>query len=327
MNGVTDSLDWRNASALIKQSKSILISSHLNPDGDAIGSMLALSLYLRQQGKQVDVVVDGGLPPSFQFLVGSETVGDAPKTGSWDLFISLDSSDESRTGDSGIYGRAKSRKVLNIDHHITNTYFGDVQLVNPTAVSTTEIIYRWLTWQEAKITTPVAQALLTGLITDTQGFRTDNVTSETLFIAEQLMKLGASLTLIIKHTLNRRSYSSILLWQRVFPEIQLIDSIIYVSIRQNDWIETGLPPNNDSGLVNFLIQVNEAKIAALFSEIAVNEIKVEFRSVAGYDVAVVASQLGGGGHRQASGATLYCSLDEAIARVVPLLRSAAETNT
>ena len=324
MNSYTDSLDWCNASTLINQSRSILISSHVNPDGDAIGSMLALSLCLRQLGKQVDVVVDGGLPPSFRFLVGSETIGDTPVTGSWDLFVSLDSSDEPRTGDSGRYGRANSSKVLNIDHHVTNTYFGDVQLVNTTAVSTTEVIYRWFAWQEIEITIPVAQALLTGLTTDTQGFRTDNVTSETLYIAEQLMKIGASLTLIIKQTLNRRSYSSVLLWQRVFPKIQLVDSVIYVSIRQSDWTETGLPPNNDSGLVNFLIQVNEAKIAALFSEIAVNEIKVEFRSVAGYDVATLASQMGGGGHRQASGATLYCNLDEAIARVVPLLCSTAE---
>ena len=314
---------WPAATQLIQQSGRILIASHLHPDGDAIGSMLALGLYLRQCGKEVDLAVDGGIPMSLSFLEGSASIGDAPKDGNWDLFISVDSSDEARTGVSGIFGREHSSKVLNVDHHTTNTQFGDVQLVIPTAVSTTEIIFLWLREMNAQITKDTAQALLTGLTTDTQGFRTDNVTAETLSIAKQLMERGASLSLIYQQTLNSRSYASVLLWQRVIPAIQLQDGVIFTRIRQIDWQETSIPPNHDGGLVNYLIQVNEAKIAALFSEISANEIKIELRSVSGCDVAQIASSLGGGGHQQASGCTLSCSIEEAINQVIPLLRSEA----
>ena len=325
MNLSTVAPNWRAATQAIQQSERVLIASHIHPDGDAIGSMLALGLYLRQQGKDVDLAVDGGLPNHLSFLEGSAAISDMPKPGNWDLFISVDSSDEARTGNSGALGRASAAKVLNIDHHTTNTQFGDVQLVIPAAVSTTEIIYLWLQEINAHFTQPIAQALLTGLTTDTQGYRTDNVTAETLTIAKHLMELGASLSLIFQQTLNTRSYASVLLWQRVMPAIQLQDGVIYTRIRHVDWQESGIAPNQDGGLVNYLLQVNEAKIAALFSEISAGEIKIEFRSVSGYDVAQIASSLGGGGHQQASGTTLHCSIEEAIDQVIPLLRAEAES--
>lgn len=316
--------DWEKAWALVKKQKRILIAGHIRPDGDAIGSMLALGLFLREQGKTVDIVVDGGLPASFEFLKGSETIGNTPQSGSWDLFISVDSSDESRTGESGVYGREHSKTVLNIDHHITNTFFGDVQLVLPTAVSTTEILYRWLREIGAVITMPIAQALLTGLLTDTQGFRTDNVTAKTLTIAESLMSYGVSLSMILRNTLNLRTYDTVLLWQKVLPRVQLEGRIISATVRQRDWESLGITPGNDGGLVNFLRQVKEARIAVIFFEVEPNEIKIELRCDAEYDVSSVAFSLGGGGHQQASGATLTCSLEKAIARVMPLLHTAAE---
>ena len=316
--------DWHKAWALVAGSQRILIACHIRPDGDAIGSLLGLGLHLTERGKSVDMVVDGGRPSGFQFLDGADQIRNTPTSGEWDLFISVDSSDEARTGASGAYGREHSAKVLNIDHHITNLNFGDVQLVLTSAVSTTEIIYRWLRAADAEISTPVAQALLTGLVTDTQGFRTDNVGASALAIAQELMNCGADLGLIIRNTLNQRSYHSIRLWQRVLPRVELDRSVISATIQLADWQSLGISSEVDGGLVTFLRQVREAKIAVVFFEIKPKEIKIELRCDVGYGVSAVALALGGGGHQQASGATLHCDLAEAKARVLPLLHAAVE---
>ena len=316
--------DWEKAWALVAGEKRILIACHIQPDGDAIGSMLGLGLCLREQGKTVDMVVDGGLPPGFAFLTGAETIDNTPTSGEWDVFISVDTSDEARTGASGAYGRAHSRRLLNLDHHITNDGYGDAQLLLTTAVSATEIVYRWLHTIGVTLSAPVAQALLTGLVTDTQGFRTDNVKAETLSIAQDLMKSGASLSRTMRHTLNQRSFATIRLWQRVLPGVELEGRVIFATLRQDDWQAVGATPGKDGGLVNLLRQVKEARIAVVFVEVNPKEIKIELRCDAECDVSSVAHSLGGGGHRQASGATIQGNLAEAKARVLPLLHAAAE---
>ena len=315
--------DWEGAWALVAGEKRILIACHVQPDGDAIGSMLGLGLCLREHGKTVDMAVDGGLPPGFAFLTSAETISNTPTSGEWDLFISVDSSDEERTGASGVYGRAHSRRVLNLDHHITNDGFGDAQLILTTAVSATEIVYRWLRAVGVALSTPVAQALLTGLVTDTQGFRTDNVNAETLSIAQDLINCGASLSRTMRHTLNQRSFATIRLWQRVLPGVELDGRVISATVLKANWQAVGVAPGKDGGLVGLLRQVKEAAIAVVFVEVNPEEIKVELRCDAGCDVWFVAHSLGGGGHRQASGATIQCNLAEAKARVLPLLHAAA----
>src|SRR5690606_489941 len=129
-------------------------------------------------------------------------VQDELKSGEWDLMISVDASDEERTGQVGVYGRGHSQKVINLDHHATNTMFGDIYLVMPTAVSATEVVFHWLNHIGHAITIEVAVPLLTGLVTDTLGFRTSNVTSDTLGIAMKLMAVGASLHEITARTLD-----------------------------------------------------------------------------------------------------------------------------
>src|SRR5688572_23568144 len=119
------------ATRAVEEAGSIVLITHVNPDGDAIGSIVGLANALRARGKIVDAVVDGGVPEYLRFLPGAETVTSVLSQGEWDLMISLDASDEARTGLAGEYGRAHSRKVLNIDHHATTTMFGDLQIVIP----------------------------------------------------------------------------------------------------------------------------------------------------------------------------------------------------
>ncbi len=319
-----NSLQWFEATEAVKQAASVLLVTHVNPDGDAIGSLLGLALALWEQGKKVAAAVDGGVPDFLKFVPGTDTVKSKLKHGKWDLMVSLDSSDEERTGVAGVFGRARSLKVINLDHHPTNTLFGDIFLVMPNAVSATEVVYRWLGYMEHPISQPVATALLTGLVTDTLGFRTSNVNADTLGIAQGLMAAGASLSEITFRSLSSTPYKTIELWKQAFQSIQLNNAVVSAVVTQEDIKAAKLDDMTDGGLVSLLITVNEAMIAVVFKELEDSRVELSFRSKPGFDVATVAFSLGGGGHRQASGATIAKSLAAAQERVMPLLYAAIE---
>lgn len=313
---------FEEALRAIDSAESILLVTHVSPDGDAIGSMLGLGNALIQRGSKVAMMaVDGGVPDYLTFLPGANTV--QPRvTGEFDLMISLDSSDEERTGEAGKVGRAHSKRVINIDHHVTNTGFGDIHVVMPETVSTTEIIQRWLEWMGQPLTVEIATPLLTGLATDTIGFRTSNVRGDTLTLAQRLVDAGAPLNEIMARTLSSKKFAVMKLWSLVMPGMVLDEGIISATVTQEDVKKAGLPEVTDGGLVEFLATANEAQISVVFKEKEDGKVELGFRCKPGYDVAVVAFALGGGGHKQASGATIDGPLEAARARVMPMLRDA-----
>lgn len=324
---MTDRTDWAAASQAVDEASSILVVTHVSPDGDAIGSLLGLGNALRARGCTVTCVVDGGVPGMFKFLPGADLVADKLTVGQWDLMISVDSSDEERTGEAGIYGRANSKHVINLDHHITNTYFGDIFVVMPSAVSATEVIYHWLGEMGQALEPDIAQPLLTGLVTDTLGFRTSNVSSKTFAVAMALMEQGVSLPDIMARTMSSMSYRVLELWKHGLATVQLHDAVIEASISQTALRTVGMDEMTDGGLVSFLNTVNEACIAVVFKEINTHQVEVSLRSKPGYDVSQVALSLGGGGHPQASGTTLALSLEAARSKVLPLLQAAVKQAT
>jgi phosphoesterase RecJ-like protein len=318
---MTTSIEWELATQAVSAAPKILIVTHINPDGDAIGSLLGLTNALRARGHKITAAVDGGVPGFMNFLPGAHTVVSELKSGEWDLMISVDSSDEERTGTAGTYGRTHSRKVINLDHHATNTFFGDVYLVMPAAVSATEVIVHWLAHMGQALSLDMAVPLLTGLVTDTLGFRTSNVTAATLEIAMRLMAAGASLNEITARTLDSRPYRTIELWKGALNSVILHGEVIEGIISQADLKRAGLDDVTDGGLVNLLSKVNEARVAVVFKELADGRIEISLRSKPGYDVASVAFSLGGGGHKHASGATIDGPIEAARARILPLLQA------
>jgi bifunctional oligoribonuclease and PAP phosphatase NrnA len=317
---MTSRIDWAQATAAVDAAQKVLIVTHVSPDGDAIGSLLGLGNALRGRGKPVTCAVDDGVPGFVEFLPGAATVADELKSGSWDLMISVDSSDEERTGNAGAYGRAHSTQVINLDHHATNTFFGDIYLVMPEAVSATEVIYRWLIHMEQPLTLEIAAPLLAGLVTDTLGFRTSAVTADTLRIAMELMAAGASLPDITARTLDSKPYRMIELWKHALPSVALYGQVIAATISQDNLRQAGLDDVTDGGLVSFLNTVNEARVAVVFKELADGRVEISLRSKPGYDVAQVAFSVGGGGHRQAAGATIDGPLEAARQRILDLLQ-------
>lgn len=312
--------NWNEALAAVQQAASILIVTHVKPDGDAIGSLLGLAIGLREMGKRVDAAVDGGVPLYLRFIPQQETVISELAQGQWDLMISVDASDEERTGEVGMFGRAHSAAVVNLDHHATNTLFGNFHLVVPEAVSASEVVFDWLVRFEHPISADVATALLTGLVTDTMGFRTSHVVPRTLAIAHQLMLAGGSLVDIINRTMVSKPLSDILLWKQVFPSVEFKEGIISAVITPEDIKAVGLSEMSDAGLVSTLVAADEVFVAIVFKVQENNSVEISMRSKVGYDVAAVAFALGGGGHKPAAGATVSGTLVEVQAKVMPMLQ-------
>jgi len=318
---MTEQVNWAGATQALRQAGSILIVTHVSPDGDAIGSLLALANALREMGKKVTAAVDGGVPEYLKFLPGARIVQGKLKRGKWDLMISIDASDEPRTGLVGEYGRAHCPQVINLDHHPTNVWFGDIFVVVPAAVSATEIVYDWLVYVEHPLSKRVAEPLLAGLVTDTLGFRTSNVTARTLEVAQMLIKAGAPLAEIVARALVSMPFNTLELWKHALTSVTLNDTVIAANVTLADLKDAKIEETTDRGLVGLLVSVDEAQIAVVFKELADGRVEISLRSKPGYDVSGVALGLGGGGHKQAAGATIDGPLDTARERVLALLHA------
>ena len=317
--------DFAAACAALYTARSILIITHVEPDGDAIGSLLGLGNALRAAGREVLCAVDGGVPDFLRFLPGAQDVRATLQEVRADLLICVDANREDRTGQVGLSGFAHCSTVINLDHHISNNGFGDIHLVLPEAASATEIVFNWLQELSLPLTPAVTQPLLTGLVTDTLGFRTSNVTAQTLQVALRLMESGLSLHNLVTRTLENRPYCELELWRRALQSLTLTDGVIAAQVSLEDSAQAGTEPGSDGDLVNQLRATNEARIAVVFRERAGGHVTISLRSKADYDVARVAQQLGGGGHAQAAGATIDGPLSAAQARVLPLLHEAVNT--
>jgi bifunctional oligoribonuclease and PAP phosphatase NrnA len=314
-------INWDAATALIEDAQTVVVVTHISPDGDAIGSMLGIAHMMQALGKTVTCAVDDGSPDMFNFLPGAADIRKKLFKGEWDLMISTDASDEERTGDVGTYARANSKAVINLDHHATNTQFGDAQLVDPEAVSAAEVAFRWAQAMDLPITETIAWPILTGLVTDTIGFRTSNVTADTLQIAQQLIAVGASLTEVTERTLDNRSFVSVTLWKHVLQSVKLRGGgIVSAEVTAEDFKRIGTAETSDYGLVGFLIKITEAMIAIVFKEVEDGKINISMRAKPGFDVSQVAFAVGGGGHKQAAGATIDGPMEDAKKQILPMLR-------
>jgi phosphoesterase RecJ-like protein len=316
-------MDWDKARDLVTRAQRILLLTHVGPDGDAIGSMLGLAHALRRIGKEVMTAVDGGVPENLAFLPGAEAVQTALDGAVTDLTIALDCGDESRMGQVGQAALHSGAPLINLDHHGTNSRFGQANLVDESTVASAEGVLDWLDHLGVEVDPPAAFCLLTGIVTDTLCFRTDNVTIETLGKVQRLMARGASLVEIVQRTVNRKTYAELRLWSLVLPTVRFEDHVIWAGIAQAAYAEAGIGGHDDGGLVSTLIQTEGAYISAVFRELLEGGVEVGFRAVPGFDTAAIALALGGGGHKLASGATVHEPLDTLVPRVVEMLKAEA----
>ena len=294
----------------------ILLVSHIRPDGDAIGSLVGLGTSLMAAGKQVQMVLCDGVPANFRFLAGSERIKKRAE-GDFDYRIVVDASELARIG-TALDGQPKPD--LNIDHHVTNEMFGRHNLVLPDAAATAEILARTLPALGLTCPPETAQALLLGMVTDTIGFRTRNVTPQVLRVAAGLMEFGADLAHVYYAGLVSRSYAAARFWGYGLSRIRQEDGMVWTSLTLADRASSAYSGRDDADLVNMLSAVEGADVALIFVEQSAGHVKISWR-VCGQaeiaaDVSVVAQQFGGGGHQAAAGAEVNGTLEYVQSKVL-----------
>jgi phosphoesterase RecJ-like protein len=311
-NGLTGEIKNRLASA-----KNIVIVSHVRPDGDAIGSLLGLGLALRDAGKSVQMVLVDGVPSSFRYLQGSETIVTEPN-GDHDTFITVDCADFKRVGK--IF-ETFGEPDINIDHHVTNGKFGKLNLIEAEEVATAAILTKYLSAWGLIITQPVAAALLTGLITDTLGFRTSNTTPDSLRQAATLMETGVDMPDIYMRALVTKTFPAARYWGAGLSNLESKHGIVWSTLTLKDRKASGYGGNDDADLINLISAIDGHKVGMVFVEQGDNHVKISWRALEnGIDVSPIAKHFKGGGHAAAAGADIEGSLSEVQRDVLKVTR-------
>jgi phosphoesterase RecJ-like protein len=297
----------------------ILIITHIYPDGDCIGSSLALAIGLRSIGKYVDIVDEHVIPPAYAFLPHSnEILQPSGVDGEYDLVIAVDASDVERLGAaSSLLGRGNA--VVSIDHHATSEEFAEVNWIEPEAAATGELIYILLNELGISISKDIAVCLYTALSTDTGSFRFSNTTKRTFEIASHLVGLGANPGDISENVFDTKPYAALKLLGTMLEGLSLSDcgQVAWMALTKEMMSYFDVTAQDIEGFVNYARMVEGVLIALLFRE-EDDAIKISLRGRGDVDVSVLALELGGGGHAKAAGCSVKGSLDEVKQRVVEL---------
>lgn len=303
----------------IASARSIYIAFHLSPDGDALGSGLGLALALDSLGKTCTVACIDPPPPYLQFLPGSERLVTRRPAGE-DLIIVVDTGDASRLGDLYDPVAFSGRPLVNIDHHVSNSRFGTVNIIDPAAASVGEMVFALTRALGVPLTRNLATCLLTAMVTDTLGFRTPSTTARTLAIAAALTEADAPLSEIVQHAFDSRPLSVTRVWGEVLSTFSMQDGVAWASIPLSVFRRFGAKEDEVKGLVSMLRGTEGVIVSVLLMETPGGKVKAEFRSRGEVNVAAVAIALGGGGHRAASGCTIVAPLAEAERRALAEVR-------
>ncbi len=292
----------------IKNSRRVLIASHTQPDGDAIGSMLSLGLALQFLGKGTTLYNESPTPAIFRFLPSVNQIEDrVGELGQYDLAIVLDCSDIQRIGKLGDT-IDQIPVVLNIDHHVTNTQFGTCAHVDSHACATAEIVYNIITALGAPIDASMAMAIYTAILTDTGSFLFQNTNSAAFSISSEMVEKGADPYTVAQSVYATYSLGRLKLLNMVLDSIDISEngklSIMFLS--QKMMAETGTQLEDIYGLVNYAKHIEDVQVAALIRETHVGKggkgtYHVSLRSSGEVDVSIIAASLGGGGHHGAAG--------------------------
>ena len=316
----------RRLDAELRRASSVLIGTHLNPDGDALGSALALAMHLDRMGLEVEVLCHHPAPRNLRFLPGVGRIRQKPRMEKADLAIMVDLESKDRLGDVRDSILETPRLVV-IDHHVPHEEPGDLRIIDVGASATALIIARLLLELGAEITADMATNLLTGIITDTGSFRFRNTTPEALSVSAVLLERGADLARVNEEIFQRKPLASTLLLGHMLDTMRLeCGNRIAVGVLTKRDFERAMATDEETeGFVNEMLSIDSVEIAAILREPKPGRIRCSLRSRADHDVATVAREFGGGGHRNAAGCTLDMDVDEAEETLVRRLRACLES--
>jgi bifunctional oligoribonuclease and PAP phosphatase NrnA len=305
--------------AALRESERFLVATHENPDGDALGSMLGLTLGLRGLGKDVEMYLAGGapLPGEYGFLALDGLLRAPPGDLSERVLVAVDCANERRIGEDPAILSAP-RLVLDVDHHHDNSRFGAVNLIVDGASSTAEIVRDLLSALEVPLTPEIAEPLYVGLVTDTGRFQYSNTTPKALRLAAELVEAGADIHDVFRHVYETVQFAKLKLLARALERARLFEGgrLVVSSLLRSDFDDVGAEEPYSEGIIDYLRSVEGSEMVALIREPPRDDgptHRVSLRSSHDeVDVSAIARLAGGGGHRQAAGFSSELPLEEII---------------
>ena len=300
-----------------RKAKRMALIAHVSPDGDTVGATLALRLAFLSLGKAVDVVCDGDVPRSMQFLPGFDAFLKPDQAqGPYDTAIAVDVSDRSLLGQSeAVFDSAQVRMV--IDHHATNPAYGDVNFIRGGESACCLLAYEVILALGVPMDVPMGTCLMTGLSTDTGHFQYPCTTEAALACAAHLRGLGVDISYITRMMYRTQPMERVKITRIAYDRMrfELGGRVGVIELTRQDFEETGCTFGQADGLVNRALEVEGVRMAVLASE-RDEGIKMSLRAVEPDTVNDIAQRFGGGGHAQAAGCTIHAPLDEAVRMVL-----------
>ena len=304
----------------LKASNRLLLTSHANPDGDAVSSMLALGLALKKIGKDIVWLNESPIPAVYRFLPSVDRISQSIDTRQrFDVAVVLDCGNTGRIGCNAAFIE-QATTVINIDHHATNTGFGHLGYVDSAACATTELIYRLLEDMAIPLDQDIATAIYTGILTDTGSFRFSNTNSAAFAICTEMTALGVDPYDIAQHVYGPYPLERIKLLNLALDSIEISANrkLSIMTVTQAMLNQTGTQPEDVDGLIHYARRIQNVKVAALIQELrngnepdgVPGQYHVSLRSDGAVDVAAIAATYGGGGHRMAAGFGMEATLSE-----------------
>lgn len=295
-------VQFKKAWELMLNSSNIFMTTHESTDGDDLGSLLAIKKILEDRGKTVTAAVKKGVPLTLRFLVGSNSVHSDFVASDYDLVITFGCGRIERPGFSEL--KKTKAEIINFDHHPDNTKFGIVNVVEPKTAAVAELIYYFLDYNGVEIDHQVATCLLTGIFTDTGGFKHANTTAEVLEVAAVLLKRGARIDKISAFTFGQKKPQTIKAWSRGLENTRFDPDrkMVYSVLTESDLKELGAAEEDLQGFIDMLNHIPQAKFAMVLRQDG-EVIKGSLRSeeTKDTDVSKIAKSFGGGGHKLAAG--------------------------
>jgi phosphoesterase RecJ-like protein len=313
---------------LLKESQTICVIGHVRPDGDCIGSQLAMTVALMNQGKKVYCWNQDRLPQKLAFMDPDHLMQKPQKGLKFDVVLAVDCASLERFGK--LINFTKDRGVfINVDHHQSNTRYGDVNWIVSKAPSTGELVYRLIRAANWQVTVPIADCLFTAISTDTGSFQYPSTTPNTLHVAADLVNRGANLGRICEEVYQSFPLSRVRLLQRVLNHFRLTldNQIGYFWLKPSDFSRTGCDASDSEGLIDHIRAIEPVQVAILFEEMETNLVRVSLRSKSPkINVNEIAGKFGGGGHTAAAGARIQGTPLSVQRRILTAVKNAFAKN-
>lgn len=311
--------EFKRLEELILNSNTFFLAGHLNPDGDTIGSMLSIGSVLKRLGKKVRLFSQDPVPENLRFLPNVRAVRSRLPKARFDAAILLECSVPSRGGALEPVLK-RCGKVVNIDHHKTSEFYGDINIVEPHSSSTAEIVYRLFYNMNVNISRREAACLYTGMVTDTGRFHFPATSPRTMQVASRLLETGFKFSRINDLLYATKACEALKVLGRALGSLEFKagGKLAVMTLTLADFKEADARPEHAENAINYGMMPPGVKATVMFREEA-GRISVTFRSRGHLDVSLVAKTFGGGGHRNASGCRVKASLEEAREKVIPVL--------